>query len=105
GIYYGQCAEFCGESHALMRMRLIVHEPEDFERWLAHEATPAVEPTDSAVLIGKQLVTAGVCAGCHTVNGTTAQFARTGPDLTHFARRHTLAAGILENNAENLYRW
>jgi len=105
GVYLGQCAEFCGESHALMKMRLIAHEPEDFERWLRNEAAPAVEPTDSAVAIGKQLVTGGVCAGCHTVRGTTAQFARTGPDLTHLARRSTIAAGILDNNAQNLMKW
>jgi cytochrome c oxidase subunit II len=105
GVYLGQCAEFCGESHALMKMRLIAHEPEDFERWLRNEARPAVEPLDSAVAIGQQLVAGGVCAGCHIVRGTGAQFGRTGPDLTHLARRSTIAGGILENNAENLTAW
>jgi cytochrome c oxidase subunit 2 len=105
GMYLGQCAEFCGASHALMKMRLIAHTPEDFERWLRHEASPAVEPVDSAVALGKQLVTGGACAGCHIIEGTAAQFGRTGPNLTHFARRTTLAAGILENNAQNLAAW
>ncbi len=105
GLYLGQCAEFCGESHALMKMRLVAHSPEDFERWLAEQAAPAVEPADSAVLLGQQLVTAGTCAGCHTIRGTSATFARLGPDLTHFARRRSLAAGIMENNAENLAAW
>ncbi|HUE95751.1 MAG TPA: cytochrome c oxidase subunit II [Longimicrobiaceae bacterium] len=105
GVYLGQCAEFCGESHALMRMRLIAHEPAEFERWLANEASPAVEPTDPAVVIGQQLVTGGMCAACHTVRGTNAQFGRTGPDLTHIARRSTIAAGILDNNAENMMDW
>ena len=105
GVYLGQCAEFCGESHALMKMRLIAHEPGEFERWLANEGSPAVEPADSAIALGQQLVAGGVCAGCHTIRGTNAQFARTGPDLTHLARRSTIAAGILDNNAENLARW
>lgn len=105
GVYLGQCAEFCGASHALMKMRLIAHEPAEFERWLAHEAGPAVESADSAVLAGKQLVTAGTCAGCHTIQGTTAQFGRTGPDLTHIASRSTIAGGILDNNAANLHAW
>jgi cytochrome c oxidase subunit II len=105
GVYLGQCAEFCGESHALMKMRLIAHEPGDFDRWLANEARPAVEPVDSAVVAGMQLVAGGICAGCHVIRGTTAQFGRTGPDLTHVARRSTIAAGILDNNAENLARW
>jgi cytochrome c oxidase subunit II len=88
-----------------MKMRLIAHEPEDFERWLQNEASPAVEPADEAIALGQQLVTAGVCAGCHVVRGTTAQFGRTGPDLTHIARRSTIAGGILENNAHNLSQW
>jgi cytochrome c oxidase subunit 2 len=105
GVYLGQCAEFCGESHALMKMRLIAHEAGDFDRWLANESQPSVAPADSAVAIGQQLVAGGVCAGCHTIRGTTAQFGRLGPELTHVARRSTIAAGLLENNAENLARW
>lgn len=105
GVYLGQCAEFCGDSHALMKMRLVAHEPEEFAAWLENEARPAVEPTDSAVMMGQQLVTSGTCAGCHIIQGTSAQFSRIGPDLTHFARRSTLAGGILENNAENLAAW
>jgi cytochrome c oxidase subunit II len=105
GVYLGQCAEFCGESHALMKMRLIAHEPAEFERWLANEARPAVEPTDSAVMIGRQLTTQGACAGCHIIDGTPAQFGRAGPNLTHIARRSTIGAGIMDNNAENLFHW
>lgn len=105
GVYLGQCAEFCGSSHALMKMRLIAHRPDEFQRWLAHESSPAVESADSAILIGKQLVTAGVCAGCHTIRGTTAQIGKTAPNLTHLASRSTIAAGILPNNAANLEKW
>ena len=106
GVYFGQCAEFCGTSHALMRMRLIAHTQAGFDQWLANEARPAVEPLpgDSAVLLGKQLVVQGACAGCHAIEGTPA-VQRLGPSLTHFGRRRTLASGILENDAENLRRW
>jgi cytochrome c oxidase subunit II len=106
GVYLGQCAEFCGDSHALMKMRLIAHTPQGFQDWLNNEARPALEPVDSAssVAVGKKLVTQGVCAGCHTVRGTPAM-GRQGPNLTHFGRRRTLAAGIAENNAENLANW
>jgi cytochrome c oxidase subunit 2 len=106
GVYYGQCAEFCGTSHSLMRMRLIAHAPGGFEQWLANEARPAVEPLpgDSAVALGKQLVTTGACAGCHTIKGTNMNM-RVGPSLTHFGRRRTLAGGIMPNDAESLRRW
>lgn len=105
GVYLGQCAEFCGDSHAHMRMRLIAHEPAEYAAWLQNEARPAVEPTDSAVAIGKKIVTTGACAGCHIIEGTNAKFGRTAPNLTHLARRTTIAAGVLENNAENLTKW
>lgn len=103
GVYLGQCAEFCGQSHALMKMRLIAHEPEDFERWLANEASPAVAVADSSVAIGQQLFATSGCAGCHTIEGVAA--GTIGPNLTHFARRSTVAAGILDNNAQNLHAW
>lgn len=110
GVYLGACAEFCGDSHALMKMRLIAHTPEGFQEWLRNEARPAIDPEagpfpDSALILGKQLVTAGACAGCHVIDGTAATFGKTGPNLTHLARRGTIAAGILPNNAENLYHW
>jgi cytochrome c oxidase subunit 2 len=105
GVYLGQCAEFCGDSHALMRMRLIAHEPAEYAAWLENESRPAVESTDSAVLVGKKLVTTGACIACHTIEGTDAKFGKTGPNLTHLARRSTIAAGLMENNAENLTKW
>ena len=31
------CAELCGPGHAVMRSRVVVHEPEDFARWLEEQ--------------------------------------------------------------------
>jgi cytochrome c oxidase subunit II len=44
------------------------------------------------------------CVSCHAINGTTAT-ARVGPDLTHFASRRKLGAGIAENTPANQRRW
>ena len=41
GEYWGQCAEFCGASHANMRLRVIVEEPAAFDRWVAAQKAPA----------------------------------------------------------------
>lgn len=41
GRFGGQCAEFCGALHAHMRFEVTVHEPEDFERWLARAGQDA----------------------------------------------------------------
>ena len=44
------------------------------------------------------------CMNCHAINGTAAE-ARVGPDLTHFASRRILGAGVVENTPANLRRW
>jgi cytochrome c oxidase subunit 2 len=42
GVFPGQCAEFCGLSHALMKMELVSESPEDFETWVAVQQSPAL---------------------------------------------------------------
>src|SRR6266699_2363670 len=44
GVYRGQCAEFCGMSHANMLLRLVVEPTDAFERWVASERGPALQP-------------------------------------------------------------
>jgi cytochrome c oxidase subunit II len=34
GHYLGQCAEYCGESHAIMRMTVMAVEPQEFDAWV-----------------------------------------------------------------------
>jgi cytochrome c oxidase subunit 2 len=41
GYFWGQCAEFCGESHAVMRFRVIALSPRDFNDWLSSQMAPA----------------------------------------------------------------
>ena len=107
GVYLGQCAEFCGDSHALMKMRLVAHPGDGFANWLRNEASPAVQPTDSAgaVALGKQIFNQVGCAGCHVIRGHEGAVGILGPNLTHVASRRTIAGGILDNNAANLNRW
>jgi cytochrome c oxidase subunit 2 len=103
GIYYGQCAEFCGSAHALMRFRVVVDTTADFNRWVTAHNTPPAAPAPGTAEARGQLQFAA-CAGCHAISGTTAQ-GRIGPDLTLFGERHTLAAGILDNTDANLRAW
>jgi len=103
GEYIGQCAEYCGESHANMRFRVVVHTPEEFERWAKAQQAPPVEPTEPLAQQGKALFAANACVGCHTIRGMSA--GQIGPDLTHFGSRKTLGANLLPNTAENLVRW
>ena len=41
GYFWGQCAEFCGESHAVMRFRVVALGPREFNDWLSAQMAPA----------------------------------------------------------------
>lgn len=41
GYFWGQCAEYCGESHAVMRFRVIALNEKDFADWVARAKSPA----------------------------------------------------------------
>ena len=49
GYFWGQCAEFCGESHAVMRFRVIALAADDFAAWVANQKLPArtIEPSSA----------------------------------------------------------
>ena len=40
GIFAGQCAEFCGLSHANMRMELVALSADDFATWVENQISP-----------------------------------------------------------------
>lgn len=114
--YLGQCAEFCGTSHANMRFRVFVDTPADFDAWIANERSDAVSPSSDLAKQGEEIFfrpaitpsdgSAPIrgCMTCHYVKGTNA-LANVGPNLTHVGSRSTIAAGILENNNESLVAW
>jgi cytochrome c oxidase subunit 2 len=41
GVFWGQCAEFCGEAHSLMGIRVVAQSEEDFQRWIEDWRTTA----------------------------------------------------------------
>lgn len=108
GVYLGQCAEYCGLSHANMRLRVVAQPPEQFRTWVEQQRAPAAAQPSGAVVAAFQR--AG-CAGCHTLNGVegfgapSVRTSTVGPDLTHFGSRQTLAGATLENTPEQLAAW
>lgn len=104
GVYRGQCAELCGDSHALMAFTTIVMEPSDFDDWLAAEARPAAPPADEQARRGYAFFMAEGCPACHAIRGTPAD-GRFGPDLTHVGSRATIGAATLPNTPENMAAW
>jgi cytochrome c oxidase subunit II len=153
GYFWGQCAEYCGDSHAVMRFRVIALGPREFNEWLDQQlqtartveartadtsrapaqfaalrtfkqneagvtaefdiapleswrAKQAPERDENPILIakGRQLFVEKACSQCHAVRGHGFG-GITGPDLTHIGSRSTIAAGLLENNREQMQRW
>lgn len=49
GYFYGQCAEYCGESHAIMRFRVIALSPSDYVKWLDNQKAAARTATATAL--------------------------------------------------------
>ncbi len=71
GRFAGQCTEFCGLSHAYMRMYAVALSEADFGDWVDNQLmdrTPLVEGDENYE--GEQLFLAN-CARCHVVNGVT----------------------------------
>lgn len=120
GTFMGQCAEFCGDSHSLMGMRVIVESLEDFDAWTREwQASPgaapgepgAAEPTVAEQADPQQALLAQgrqqfliSCAACHGIEGSGAP-GQIAPNLTLLGQRSTLASGWIENTPENLERW
>ena len=97
GHYYGQCAEFCGDSHAYMLFRVEVVEPAEFAKWVEKQKSPAAAvAVGSPAEKGKALFVAKSCVMCHNVGGHFGAGAF-GPDLTHVASRKSLAGAWLDN--------
>lgn len=124
GVFFGQCAEFCGVAHAHMRFRVIVESQEDFDAWVEkyHEIARRPAPTvETEVAKGATLFAIRGCLLCHKTDGPASAAIRRSlkeafergelrfpaPNLTNFGTRTTLAAGMLENDPQgkNLRRW
>lgn len=117
GTYLGQCSQFCGMSHANMRLRVIAQTPADYQAWLTAQGQPAAAPADPLAQQGQQLFLKGrngqgyfastaqpACSSCHTIGGTTAQ-GQVGPNLTHVYARQAFAGDTLDMNAADLRLW
>ena len=109
GTYRGQCKEFCGLSHANMRLSVVAQNPEDFQAWVADQQAPAAEnqlAAEGAKLFQEGEFPGGpACAACHALDSAADAEPAVGPNLTHFASRERFAGETFERTDENLRRW
>jgi cytochrome c oxidase subunit II len=103
GEYLGQCAEYCGTAHAIMRMMAVAVEPAEFDAWLEAMRAPA-EPRADLAAEGHDAFMRSMCIACHAISGTRAQ-GRLGPDLTLMGERFSIGAGLMANTHENMTEW
>jgi len=104
GEFPGQCAEYCGEQHAHMRILVVAQTPEEYALWRQNQLKPAVVPQDADAAYGQQVFDDGPCALCHTVRGTPAN-GKVAPDLTHLASRKYIGANSFLNDKADLGGW
>lgn len=106
GIYLGQCAEFCGLSHANMKMQAIALNDADFATWVAQQSADQPMLAEGDTGAAGQAAFGAYCSTCHQINGTvdgdgnpiiaqadTLLVAGAAPNLTHFMSRVTFAGG------------
>jgi len=103
GKYYGQCTEFCGDSHANMRFLTFAHPESEFDAWAKAEKKNAAKAETPSEVNGEAIFMSG-CNSCHAIRGTNAVGSK-GPDLTHFGSRETFGAVMFDNKSEHLFDW
>ena len=104
GIYAGQCAEFCGLSHANMRMEIVALDKGDFQAWIDNQLEPYQSPEAGTLAAKGEETFISQCSRCHQVDGLTdadgelvvsapEQFVWSGaaPNLTNLMTRNTFA--------------
>jgi cytochrome c oxidase subunit II len=64
GLYEGQCGEFCGIQHALMRTFVRAVPPSEFDAWVARQARAQEAGTSD---LGRQ-IWEGACEKCHRLD-------------------------------------
>lgn len=123
GIYQGQCTEFCGLSHGVMRMQVKVLPQAEYDQWVDVMTTPPEQPTDEAAKAGQDLFVQQ-CTACHQVNGLepgaeapygyaklpnpnygedvgSTLLSQNAPNLTHLMMRDTFAGSLLDLYEDN----
>ena len=111
GTYLGQCAEYCGLSHANMRFRVIAKTPSEFDRWVGEQQQGPAVPfqvgsgaqTQAAGPAQELMSTKFQCTNCHSVGDS--KVSSYGPNLTHLASRTTFASGYYELTHDKLVDW
>jgi cytochrome c oxidase subunit 2 len=110
GTYIGQCTEFCGLSHAYMRIRVVALAQTDYDKWVQDQQRPAKMPPSGEAAAGAAIFKTK-CSSCHLAEGIDTkeyatflaqnggkadQVAGIAPNLTHLMSRGAFAGAIFD---------
>jgi cytochrome c oxidase subunit II len=104
GIFWGECTEFCGLSHANMQIRAVVLDEAEYAEWIAGQLADPVPPAADSAAAEGEAVFAANCARCHVVNGAyeSAADGQAGvisgvaPNLSDLMSRTTFAGALFD---------
>jgi cytochrome c oxidase subunit 2 len=102
GEFSGWCTEFCGLSHARMRMTAVALDINDYNAWFANQQAVAEIPEEGTLAFAGRETFAAQCSQCHNINEDksdpanveAALTSKAAPNLTHFATRAGFAGNI-----------
>lgn len=110
GLYTGQCTEYCGLSHSVMRMQIRAVSRADYDKWIENLKKPPVAisvakegetPTKAQAAIAKF-----GCANCHAFDDPSVK--SYGPNLTHFGadyENEVLGGGSIDKTYDHTWKW
>jgi cytochrome c oxidase subunit 2 len=104
GNFHGQCSEFCGTEHALMRLQVIAQTQSEFDAWVANQQKPAATPQTEAEQAGYKIVTS-TCSTCHSLDPGDPRTDLTGPNLAHLFSRTKFAGASFDLSEANIRSW
>ena len=109
GIYAGQCTEFCGLSHAYMRMEAVALDSASFEQWKTNQLAPYESPAAGTPAASGESTFLAQCSRCHQVNGIQSAdgnpvisrpdlyvYSGAAPNLTNLMTRTTFAGAAFD---------
>ena len=114
GLYTGQCTEYCGLSHSLMRMQIRAVSQADYDVRITNLKKPAVKACGEAGAVKcdeettKALATIQKfsCSNCHSFTDPSQK--SYGPNLAHFGedyKNEVLGGGSIEKTEEHIWKW
>lgn len=117
GVFEGQCTEYCGLSHGVMRMQVKALDAAEYEEWVDIMTSTPAEPETEQEKAGQALFVQQ-CSSCHQINGLepgddelvydevpnpdygadvgSPLTSQNAPNLTHLMMRDTFAGSLLD---------